>query len=309
MNGGLIIYSALMGTSALSALSPSNDPSAVLAHCSAVQSCLPISVTSIPADAESAGGLVETPKIFVAYTGHGNRWYQTNGRTKRLSTAPRMIEIYEKRLQFDHCRWEGEPGSCVGIEFSDADVQALTHGELGSLKLHTEHEVFDEKISRLSIEIANEALQGLPSGRLYVQGLCVALVGVLANRGCRGQESNPTVLNGQFGAMQHRRLIELIHADPAADLSLERLADAVGLSVYHFVRVFKSTFGTTPHRYVQDQRVEAAAVALQRSKQSSIAEIALAHGFASQTHLTSLMRRRFGVTPGAMRRQVMPSHR
>lgn len=296
-----------MGTSALSALSPSNDPSVVLANCLAAQSCLPISVTSIPGAAESAGDLVETPQIFVAYTGRGKRWYQTGGQTRQLSTAPRMIEIYEKGLRFDHCRWEGEPGSCVGIKFSDADVQALTQGELGSLLLRTEHEVFDEKISRISLEIANEALQGLPSGRLYVQGLCVALIGVLAHRNSPGHESSPTLPHGRLGALQHRRLIELIHDDPAVDLSLVRLADEVGLSVYHFVRVFKSTFGTTPHRYVQDQRVEAAAIALQRSNQGSIAEIALAHGFASQTHMTSLIRRRFGVTPGAMRRQAMPS--
>lgn len=293
-----------MGTSPLSALSPSNDPSVVLAHCPAAQACLPISVTSIPGAAESAGDSVVAPQIFVAYTGRGNRWYQTNGRTRQMRTAPRMIEIYEKGLRFDHCRWEGEAGSCVGIVFSDADVQALTQGGLGSLNLRTEHEVFDEKISRISIEIANEALQGLPSGRLYVQGLCVALVGVMANRSRPIQEAPPSLVHGRLSATQHRRLVELIHADPAADLSLVRLADEVELSVFHFARVFKSTFGTTPHRYVQDQRIEAAAMALQRSHHSSIAEIALSHGFSSQTHMTSLIRRRFGVTPGAIRRQM-----
>lgn len=293
-----------MAISALSALSPSNDPSAVLAHCPAVQSCLPISVMSIPGAAESIGDVVDVPTIFVAYSGRGNRWYQSNGRTRQMRTAPRMIEVYEKGLYFDHCRWEGEAGSCVGIEFSDADVQALTQGALATLNLHTEHEVFDERISRISLEIANEALRGLPSGRLYVQGLCMALVGVLANRGQPARESRHLLPQGRFGATQHQRLVELIHADPGADLSLVRLAEEVGLSVFHFVRVFKTTFGTTPHRFVQDQRVEAAVMALQRSHHSSITEIALSHGFASQTHMTSLIRRRLGVTPGAIRRQL-----
>lgn len=45
-----------------------------------------------------------------------------------------MIEIYEQGLSFDHARWEGGPGRCVMIEFGDADVQAMTHGRLQSLR-------------------------------------------------------------------------------------------------------------------------------------------------------------------------------
>lgn len=295
-----------MNSSALAAITPSNDPIKVLAHCPAAVSCLPVTVTSIPGAAESTHRLQDVSQIFVAYSGHGKRWYQANGRTQVLSTAPRMIEIYEKGLQFDYGRWEGETGSCVGIEFADTDVLALTHGALQSLTLRTEHEVFDEKISRISLEIANEALQDLPSGRLYIQGLCVALIGVLANRSDQSNELDSALLHGRLGPSQRRRIIELIHDDLSADLSLTRMASEVGLSTYHFVRVFKATFDTTPHRYVQEQRLEAAAKALQDINSGSLLEIALANGFSSQTHMTSLIRRRFGITPGAMRRQDAP---
>jgi AraC family transcriptional regulator len=71
--------------------------------------------------------------------------------------------------------------------------------------------------------------------------------------------------------------------------------------------VFKASFGTTPHRYVQRRRLEAAVAALQRQGARSIADIALDHGFASQAHMTDLMRRHFGVTPRAVRRRE-PSH-
>lgn len=71
------------------------------------------------------------------------------------------------------------------IEFADAHVQAITHGELQRLDLRTQHELFDEQVSTISLELAQEALQGLPNGRLYAQGLCVSLVGLLASRHVR----------------------------------------------------------------------------------------------------------------------------
>ena len=69
---------------------------------------------------------------------------------------------------------------------------------------------------------------------------------------------------GRLGPLQQKRLMALVHDHLASDLSLTRMADEVGLSAHHFARVFKATFGTTPHRYVQHQRLEAADAALQR---------------------------------------------
>ena len=281
----------------------SNDPGVRLAHCPASACCLPITVFPIPGEGEMLRDLHPTPRIFVAHNGSGRRWYQLGASTRELQTAPRMIEIYEGGLSFDHCHWEGEAGRCVMVEFTDADVQAMTHGELQRLDLRTRHELFDERVSGITLELAEEALNGLPNGRLYAQGLCVALIGVLATHHASGGDSLPAAHAGRLGLLQQRRLIDMIRANLDADLSLTRLADEVGLSVHHFLRVFKATFGTTPHRYVQRRRLEAAVAALQRQGARSIADIALDHGFASQAHMTDLMRRHLGVTPRAVRRR------
>jgi AraC family transcriptional regulator len=212
-----------------------------------------------------------------------------------------MIEMYEQGLNFDHCRWEGQAGRSVLVEFADADVQAMTHGELQTLPLRTHHELFDDRVSRIVLELADEALRGLPNGRLYAQALSLALIGLLANSYVTGAGSTLASQPGRFGPLQRRRLVDLIHQQLASDLSLTRLAAEVSLGPHHFVRVFKATFGATPHRYVQERRLEAAAEALQRHKRRSIADVALEHGFASQAHMTDLMRRRFGVTPRTLR--------
>jgi AraC family transcriptional regulator len=82
---------------------------------------------------------------------------------------------------------------------------------------------------------------------------------------------------------------------------LHRLAQEVGLSPHHFARLFKATYGTTPHRYVQTLRIDAAVESLRRDLTVPIAEVALTCGFASQSHMTELMRRRLGVTPSTLR--------
>jgi AraC family transcriptional regulator len=68
-----------------------------------------------------------------------------------------------------------------------------------------------------------------------------------------------------------------------------------------FVRVFKTTFGVTPHQYVQERRVQLAAAALRTEDQRSLAEIALAFGFGNQSHMTTVLKQRIGVTPGKLR--------
>ena len=76
-----------------------------------------------------------------------------------------------------------------------------------------------------------------------------------------------------------------------------RLAQEVGLSPHHFARLFKATYGTTPHQYVQTLRIDAAVEALRRDLSVPIADVALACGFASQSHMTELMRRRLASPP------------
>ena len=284
-----------------STLSASDDPTRVLAHCPASTCGLPITVLPIPGRAEMNNSFNAAARVYVAQQGHGRRWYRRAGRTTQLYTAPRMIEIYESGLTFDHCRWEGQAGRSVCVELADADVQAATHGELQTLPIRTQHELFDERISRLMLELADQALRGLPNGRLYAQGLALALIGLLATS--HAVAPTPPSTRARFGASQQRRLVELIHQQLASDLSLARLAAEVGLSPHHFLRVFKATFGSTPHRYVQERRLEAALEALQRQRRRSIADIALEHGFASQSHMTDLMRRRFGATPRRLRQR------
>lgn len=290
-----------MPFSSLHDLPTCNVPRAVLAHCPATVAGLSISVMPIPSHAELRDDVHPTARIFVAQQGHGRRWYSRGGVTRPLRTAPRMIEIYEQGLTFDREVWEGAAGRCVVVDFHDHDVQALTHGRLRSLDLQTRHEVFDDRVSRLALEIGEETVSGLPNGQLYVQGLCIGLLGILSERYAARAQAAPAPTRRLSPRHEHQ-LVELIRNQLGSKLSLATMATQVGLSPQHFARLFKASFGATPHGFVQTQRIDAAVAALRREHAMPIAAIAAACGFSSQSHMTELMRRRLGLTPSQVRR-------
>jgi len=97
-----------------------------------------------------------------------------------------------------------------------------------------------------------------------------------------------------------RQAIELIEADISAPLRLSDLANAAGLSVYHFARVFRAAVGETPAEYVMRRRTEWARDLIVGTEKS-LGAIAYEVGFSSQSHMNRHIRQRFATTPTALR--------
>lgn len=95
-------------------------------------------------------------------------------------------------------------------------------------------------------------------------------------------------------------VLDLIESDLSEDLSLNILANAAGLSEYHFLRMFKQSTGYTPHQYVICQRIERAKELLKKTDMT-VTEIAYLLGFSSSAHFTHHFRRKTGITPSEMR--------
>ena len=88
---------------------------------------------------------------------------------------------------------------------------------------------------------------------------------------------------------------EFLSANLEARLSLEEVAAAVGLSRYHFLRIFKQETGLPPHLYRVQRRIDAAQQLLKKGVPFS--EVALATGFTDQSHFTNKFRQFIGATP------------
>ncbi|WP_163992085.1 helix-turn-helix transcriptional regulator [Pyxidicoccus caerfyrddinensis] len=88
-------------------------------------------------------------------------------------------------------------------------------------------------------------------------------------------------------------------------LSLEDLAQGAGVSVFHACRVFRRVMGTGIHQHQQEVRLRHA-LALLLDTRLPLAEVALEAGFANQGHLGNAFMRRYGRTPGAARKGLLP---
>jgi AraC-like DNA-binding protein len=105
------------------------------------------------------------------------------------------------------------------------------------------------------------------------------------------------------GPRTSRRAVDQVRERLAVDLSasLTDLARHTGLSPYHLSRVFRRTTGCTITGYRTWLRLRAALDQL-ASGETNLARLAMETGFSDQAHLTRLLRREIGQTPGALRR-------
>jgi AraC family transcriptional regulator len=160
----------------------------------------------------------------------------------------------------------------------------------------------EKSIQRILGLLIEELEASRPLGRLYVDSLAHALVTRYVSfehvqggpKEPRGPGLVPRILS---------RVREKIEANLDADLSLETLAEETGYSRAHFLRMFRTSTGVTPHQYVMDLRLRRAQDQL-RQRGSSIIDVAVSCGFSSQSHMTSLFRQRLEMTPGEFRRNA-----
>ncbi len=99
------------------------------------------------------------------------------------------------------------------------------------------------------------------------------------------------------------RALAFIEARAAHPIQVADIARAAELSVSQLHALFVRWLGTTPQEVVATRRLDLAERLLVESE-LPIADIALRCGFADQTSLGRSLRRRRGITPGAVRRRV-----
>ncbi len=106
------------------------------------------------------------------------------------------------------------------------------------------------------------------------------------------------------------RVRDLMDRNYAEPLDLRGLAAAVHVSESHLIRKFRSTFGETPHRYLQRRRIERAMFML-RETDTSVSRICLDVGFTSLGAFSRTFAEIVGVPPSEYRlraeRQVAPT--
>ncbi len=88
-------------------------------------------------------------------------------------------------------------------------------------------------------------------------------------------------------------------------LSLQDIADEVGWTACHLSREFARAMGTGLHAYLNRVRLHAALNELPDT--TSLANLALKHGFSSHSHFSAAFKREFNCTPSALQSFSCPA--
>jgi AraC-like DNA-binding protein/PAS domain-containing protein len=110
----------------------------------------------------------------------------------------------------------------------------------------------------------------------------------------------PSSNRGGLPPQVARRIREYIDARTNENIPLEAMAELAGLSVFHFARAFRQSFGLPPHSYLLHRRIARAHRLLQQTE-LPVSEIALSTGFSDQSHFARHFRRLTGMAPGQAR--------
>jgi AraC family transcriptional regulator len=160
----------------------------------------------------------------------------------------------------------------------------------------------DPAVETILNAFANELTEpGLASG-MMMDGLAMQLSVVLV-RGYSRLEGDRRLHRGGLAPWQLRRVAELMQDRIADDVRIDELAQAVGLSRFHFARAFKESTGLPPHRYQIGLRIERARMLLETTA-LPVADIAVRVGYAAPQAFAQVFRRETGLSPSDWRRRT-----
>ena len=205
------------------------------------------------------------------------------------------------------CRWKAmtpEPFlammTFVELPLLNRALVEVFGADAGKVHLRDESAFTDPELNWLMEGVRTE-LMARRASVLRVQGLAQLIATHIVKKYAeipRDAQSRSPSLPG-FKLQQATAWIE-DHLD--ADFDLDRLAAQVGLSKFHFHRLFKRATGVSPAKYQVNARMNEAQRRLRETRQSIIA-LALDLGYSSPSHFAQVFRRETRMTPSEYRRQ------
>ncbi|MGD1897535.1 MAG: helix-turn-helix domain-containing protein [Phormidesmis sp.] len=159
----------------------------------------------------------------------------------------------------------------------------------------------DPQVEAIATLLLTELQQTSSGNRLYTDSLANVLAVHLLRHHATTRPNLPTYKGG-LPQRQLLQILDYIDVHLGRDITLANLANLVGMSQFHFGRLFKQSMGLSPYQYLLQQRVERAKQLLKQTDKPLV-EIALDCGFNSHSHFGRKFRQLTDTTPKAYRVQ------
>jgi AraC family transcriptional regulator len=244
-----------------------------------------------------------TDHVVMTYIGTMQRLERRSGRSVAIGTA--RSGVVTLIPAGSSSRWDiAGPVNVIQLYLPRATLERIgaEADNLGSVNLVERTGHPDPTTSRLLMSAADVLEGNDVLDALFRQ----QLTDLLATRLLAAHTSMPTTYQKTLGGLSPtalRRAIDRLRSESDTDVSLAALASDAGLSRFHFCRAFKESTGLSPHAWLRQHRLEHA-MTLLRDRNESIASIAAALGYSSQTAFAAAFRRLTGETPSNWRRRA-----
>jgi len=193
-----------------------------------------------------------------------------------------------------HANWFGPESKSVAI------LQPLEVEEDGEIPWRTlfgrPHAAVDAGCTALAWRMARELTAPDDLSLLALEGLTLEIL-VSAARGSSAEPRNHPPL--WLARVEERLRVEFVRPP-----SMQALANEAGVHPVHLARVFRRRHGCTAATHVRKLRVAWAQEQLLRAD-ATTADVAVAAGFADQSHFTRVFRQIVGLSPARWRRQQL----
>jgi AraC family transcriptional regulator len=195
------------------------------------------------------------------------------------------------------CDYRGDGARTFFIQIEDAWLERVReHSGLPDCSVSIQGGVPVWLASRLYHELRD--LDSSPP--LVLEGLVLQLLGeVFCSPSGPVERRTPRWL---------RQVRDLLHARFAERLTLDEIAQAVGIHPDRLCHGFRDRYGCSVGEFVRQLRIEFACRQLATSD-APLLEIALAAGFADQSHFIKTFKRRMGMTPAEFQRHLSPQRK
>ena len=171
--------------------------------------------------------------------------------------------------------WTDRLRECVGPRDLDS---SLHEGDLAwlAMRLYREHKQLDA------------------CSVLTIEGLVLEMLAIVGRMKDVRETHTPPWL---------KRAMDLLNEEFRKNLKVQDVASEIGVHPFHLSRVFRTVHGQTIGEYVQKLRVNYACKQLAHPD-NDLATVALAAGFADQSHFTRVFKNVTGITPGVFKQLI-----
>jgi AraC-like DNA-binding protein len=252
----------------------------------------------------------------VKYVASGEEIYFANDKKFRVNAGEYIIgnEFTKSHVQIDHK--EIVQGLCIDIsseiisevaEFHDVNGTELKEFLLSDQFFVNRYNVKNTSLGYSLNEINQKIKTGIFTNDLQQNELFYSLAESiitdqrfvfdhLSKLDFKRNVTNEEVFRAVFQAKS------LIDEYITENLSLEKIAYQIGISKYHFIRVFKSVFGISPYQYQKRKRLELSKLDLLSGNE--ILFTAIRYGFPDAPSFSKAFKQQFGQTPGSIRKSI-----